>query len=122
MPIITNVRTPPPVQDPPTRIAWFVLSGVALLVLALVAEFGVRPKPLVPASHAPGLLILCFGGAVAMAVVDRYLPRYGSAIYLLPMVVILFLQLSGRHSALPVLLYAGIFQILRPLARAIPVD
>ena len=118
--IIEPVRLPPPIVETPARMAWYVVSGLVLLVLALIAEFGRRPKPIVPASYVPGFLFLTVGAAFAMAILDRYRPRIGGLLYLGPMLIIGWFAMVGQNSMLPLLLYAGLFQLLRALLRAIP--
>ena len=102
--------------------AWYVVSGIGLILLALIAEFGIRPKPIVPASFVPGFLFLTVGGAVVFAVADRYLPRFGCLLTLIPAIAIFLVQTIGGNSALPLFLFAGIFQLLRAILRAVPFE
>jgi uncharacterized protein YqgC (DUF456 family) len=76
----------------------------------------------VPASFVPGFLFLCVAAAFVMAIVDRYWPKVGGLLYFFPAIVIFMFQAQGGNSALPILLYAGVFQLLRALLRAIPFD
>lgn len=97
--------------------AWFVISGVLLLFLALFAEFGTQPAPVVPMGQAIALVMLAFALGCAVAVVERYKPRLGNLLYYVPAFWI-FLQQTMQHtSALPLLLYASVFQLLRALLR-----
>ncbi|MGV3614661.1 MAG: hypothetical protein ACO1SV_04915 [Fimbriimonas sp.] len=101
---------------------WYVLSGLGILILGLFSEFGTRPRPVVPASFVPGFLFLCVGAAFVMAIVDRYRPKLGSLLYFVPALIIFYFQAVGRNSALPILLYAGIFQLLRAALRVVPFE
>lgn len=102
---------------------WFVVSGVFYLVFGMVLEFSVRPKPMVPASYVPGFLFLCAGAGFCAALFDRYFPRFGTIVFFLPAVLIFFFQTIGHNSILPLMLYSGLFQLLRALLRVtIPTD
>lgn len=92
---------------------------MALIVLGIYSEVGVRPKPMVPAGQVPGFLFLCVGTAFGVAVFDRYLPKWGNIVYFIPAALIFVNQTTGRNSALPLLLYAGTFQLLRVILRVV---
>jgi hypothetical protein len=97
--------------------AWFVLSGLFYLAWGLLMEFGVRPKPLVPASFVPGFLFLCVGAGAGIALLDRYFPKFGTLACWALVPVIFLMEVSGNNSVLPLMLYAGVFQLARALLR-----
>lgn len=111
------MKPPPPVSENPGVMTWYVLSGLGLVFLGIYAEVGLRPKPATPISHVPGFLFLCIGAAVGMAAFDRYFPKWGSIAYFLPAVPMVLAQFGNGTSALPVLIYAGVFQLVRALLR-----
>jgi|GEM_PF-6749634 len=96
---------------------WYVVSGVVLIILALYSEIGVRPKPLIPIGGHMGMVVLAFGLAFGAAVFDRFLPKWGSLGWFVVAFVVLLMQSSAQTSALPILLCAGTFQLLRALLR-----
>jgi hypothetical protein len=112
------VRPPPKLETPPNQIVFLVVSGVLLLILGLFSELGTRPRPLVPITFVPGFAFICAGAGFGMAVFDRYFPRFSWA-YFLPAVWIFLAQSSGGNSALPILLYAGLYQVARAVLRLV---
>ncbi len=97
--------------------AWFVLSGFFYLVWGFAMEFVVRPKPMVPASYVPGFLFLCVGAGFGIALFDRYYPRFGTLACWTAIPIIFIAETAGRNSVLPLMLFAGIFQLVRALLR-----
>lgn len=96
---------------------WYVMSGLFYLLVGLLMEFVVRPKPLVPASYVPGFLFLCAGAGFGVALFDRYFPRFGLSVFFLLFPIIFVAEQTGNNSVLPLMLYAGLFQLLRALLR-----
>jgi hypothetical membrane protein len=111
------MKAPPPISESPGTMAFYVLSGLGLLFLGIFSEVGVRPKPATPITFVPGFLLLCIGAAIGMAALDRYYPKWGTLIYVVPALPIVLAQSSNSTSALPVLVYAGLYQLLRALLR-----
>lgn len=95
-----------------------MINGVFMLGLGLFFEVGMRPSPVVPIGNALGFLLLCIGGAVLAAGLDRYFPKFGTLIYLLPLIGIFIQQTSLHTSSLPLFTYAGVFYLLRALLRS----
>lgn len=106
---------PKPIQESDGRIAWYFVSGLLLLAGGIYAEAALHP--LVPVGYVPALLIIPIGLAVGIAVFELYFPRWGSPLYMLLAFLIVYQQFKSDTSALPVLAYAGVFQLARGCLR-----
>lgn len=105
------MREPPPVDKPSSERFSYLIRGLIMLVIGMVAEGFSRP--VVPWSYVPGQLAVVVGVGIALGILELYYPRVISVVYLVVAAGVFWFVFGSDTSILPLFLYASAYDLTR---------